>query len=217
MVSEHIKIYEPQSEQIAHVILIDNYDSFTYNLVQAFCILGARVSVGLNDQINLEQILSPKYSHIVISPGPGHPQNPKDFGVSQRLLDTLPIKKPILGVCLGFQGLAAHFGAQVLRAPKVMHGKTSMLSHSQKGLFQGLPQPFSVMRYHSLCVDSKSLPDCLQATAFSNDDHLLMAFKHREHPIYGVQFHPESIGSPLGSKILANFLNVKPKAYLHQT
>ena len=215
--SKQIKIYESQKEQIANIILIDNYDSFTYNLVQAFCILGARVSVGLNDQINLEQILLPKYSHIVISPGPGHPQKPKDFGVSQRLLDALPIRTPILGVCLGFQGLAAHFGARVLRAPKVMHGKTSMITHSQQGLFQGLPQPFSVMRYHSLCVDSKSLPHCLQATAFSNDDRLLMAFEHREQPIYGVQFHPESIGSPLGVKILANFLNVKPESYLRST
>lgn len=212
-----MKIYEAQGEHIADVVLIDNYDSFTYNLVQAFCTLGARVSVGLNDQISLEQILSSEYSHIVISPGPGHPQKPQDFGINQHLLNSLPIRTPILGVCLGFQGIAAHFGAQVIRAPKVMHGKTSMLNHRQQGLFKDLPQPLSVMRYHSLCVDFKSLPNCLQATAVSEDDHLLMAFKHRDLPIYGVQFHPESIGSPLGPKVLANFLKVKPCLDPNQT
>lgn len=210
MLDKSIKIYEPQGKQIANVVLIDNYDSFTYNLVQAFCMLGARVSVGLNDQISLDEILAPQYSHIVISPGPGHPNKSKDFGIGHQLLMALPVRKPILGVCLGFQGLAAHFGAQVRRAPKVMHGKTSMITHHQQGLFQELPNPLSVMRYHSLCVDAKSLPACLEAAAFSDDDQVLMAFKHREWPIYGVQFHPESVGSPLGPKVLANFLRVKP-------
>ncbi len=206
MLNPNIKVYEPLQEQNAHVILIDNYDSFTYNLVQAFCMLGARVSVALNDQLTLQEILSPKYTHIVISPGPGHPQKAKDFGVCQNLLNALPINKPILGVCLGFQGIAAHFGAQVIRAPKVMHGKTSLITHEQSGLFLDVPQPLSVMRYHSLCVDAQSLPQCLKPTAYSDDDHLLMAFEHTEWPIYGVQFHPESVGSPLGPMILANFL-----------
>ena len=191
-------------------MLIDNYDSFTYNLVQCFCKLGARVTVALNDQVELSTLLDSRYTHLVISPGPGHPEEERDFGVCAALLDTLPLSIPLLGVCLGFQGIAAHFGAQVTRAPSVMHGKTSLITHDQKGLYQGLPNPLEVMRYHSLCVVPDSLPTQLISTASCKEDGVLMGFRHETHPIFGVQFHPESIGTPQGPALLNRFLAQRP-------
>lgn len=206
---ESLRTYEAVGEHHRQVILIDNYDSFTYNLVQALCLLGARVTVALNDQVYLETLLDPQYSHIVISPGPGHPNKPEDFGVCNELLSALPVEKPLLGVCLGFQGIAAHFGAEITRAPRPMHGKVSLIDHKESGLFAELANPMSVMRYHSLCVDSKTLPSTLIPTAYSQTDGILMGFRHKELPIYGVQFHPESIGSPQGPLLLRNFLMIR--------
>ena len=203
---ESLRTYEAVGECHRQVMLIDNYDSFTYNLVQALCLLGARVTVALNDQVNLETLLDPQYSHLMISPGPGHPHKAEDFGICHELLHALPLEKPLLGVCLGFQGIAAHFGAEITRAPQPMHGKVSLIDHEASGLFSNLPNPMSVMRYHSLCVDSKTVPSALIPTAYSQTDGVLMGFRHRELPIYGVQFHPESIGSPEGSLLLSNFL-----------
>lgn len=204
-----IRVFESVGPRRAEVMLIDNYDSFTYNLVQCFCRLGARVSVALNDQVDLLTLLDPRYTHIVISPGPGHPQNPRDFGVCTALLNALPLSVPLLGVCLGFQGIAAHFGAEIIRAPRVMHGKTSLITHCQTGLFSGLSTPLEVMRYHSLCVAPGSLPEQLIPTAHSESDDVLMAFKHRILPIFGVQFHPESVGTPKGPELLQRFLELR--------
>ena len=199
--------YEQVGSLRAEVMLIDNYDSFTYNLVQQFCKLGSRVTVAQNDQVDLSTILAPQYTHIVISPGPGHPSKKRDFGVCTALLDAIPLSVPLLGVCLGFQGIAAHFGAEVTRAPQVMHGKTSLITHYESGLFEGLPNPLEVMRYHSLCVTPQSLPHMLIPTARCEADGVLMGFRHRNYEIFGVQFHPESIGTPNGPKLLDRFLS----------
>lgn len=204
-----LRVYQPVGSAIAEVMLIDNYDSFTYNLAQGLCRRGARVTVVLNDQVHLSELLKPHYTHIIISPGPGHPLQERDFGVCTELLRALPLSVPLLGVCLGFQGIAAHFGATVTRAPRVMHGKTSSITHDGQGLFRDLPSPMSVMRYHSLCVPPHSLPEVLIPTAYSSSDGVLMAFRHQSLSIFGVQFHPESIGTPLGEELLNRFLEMR--------
>lgn len=190
----------------ARVLLIDNYDSFTHNLYQYLGALGAEVEVVRNDELDLDAIVARAPTHIVISPGPGHPARAGDFGVCAQVIAQLE-HLPILGVCLGHQGIALNEGGQVVRAPSVMHGKTDCVQHDGEGLFSGLPQPLEVMRYHSWIVDASSLPASLKVTA-RNADGLIMAMQHRHRPLYGVQFHPESIGTPRGQSLLKNFLNV---------
>lgn len=190
------------------VLLIDNYDSFTHNLYQALCVVGppgTLVRVVRNDAIDLAGVLAWAPTHLVLSPGPGRPEVPADFGICAAIIDTLAPTRRILGVCLGHQGLVWRLGGAVVRAPRVMHGKTDVLTHSGKGLFAGLPQPLSVMRYHSLVVDETRLPAALAVTA-RNAEGLVMAVAHRQWPVFGVQFHPESIGTPEGPALLANFL-----------
>lgn len=187
-----------------HILLIDNYDSFTYNLYQYFGALGAEVEVVRNDSLDIGSILGGGHSHIVISPGPGVPSNPRDFGVCGAVIDQVR-DRPVLGVCLGHQGIAERLGGHVIRAPKVMHGKVDTVEHDQRGLFTGLPHPLPVMRYHSWVVEDSSLPTDLEVTA-RNGEGLIMALRHRSRPLVGVQFHPESIGTPNGPNLLANFL-----------
>jgi anthranilate synthase/aminodeoxychorismate synthase-like glutamine amidotransferase len=186
------------------LLLIDNYDSFTYNLAQIFGNLGVEVLVRRNDQIapaDLEQL---KPERICISPGPGRPH---DAGISCELIRQFGTRIPILGVCLGHQCIGEVFGAEIIRAPKLMHGKTSAITHNGKGVFQNMAQPFEATRYHSLVVRRESLPNSLTVVAES-DDGEIMGLTHRSLPIYGVQFHPESILTRDGDKLLANFLKV---------
>ncbi|MEW5869561.1 MAG: aminodeoxychorismate/anthranilate synthase component II [Chloroflexota bacterium] len=190
------------------IVIIDNYDSFTYNLAQYFGELGAEVLVLRNDATSLEEIRALHPSHIVISPGPG---DPHQAGISNEVIRELGPEIPILGVCLGHQCIGQTFGGQVVRAPRLMHGKVSPIYHSGEGLFQGVASPFEATRYHSLIVETP-LPDDLQFTAFTREGEL-MGMRHRKYPIYGVQFHPESILTTAGKQILRNFLAVK--AYTH--
>jgi anthranilate synthase component 2 len=193
------------------VLLIDNYDSFTHNLYQ---MLGEAMGVAeeaagslevhRNDALSVAEIAEREPTHIVLSPGPGHPANPRDFGVCGDVVDELA-DVPILGVCLGHQGIVHRLGGSVVRAPRIVHGKTSALSHTGEGLFEGLPQDLQVMRYHSFIADRASLPPCLEVTA-ETADGLVMAVAHRDRPLVGVQFHPESIGTPRGASMLAGFL-----------
>ena len=184
------------------VIILDNYDSFTYNLAQAFGGLGADVRVVRSDAIGADDLLARPPEALVVSPGPGTPDR---AGNSMAIIRALSGTIPILGVCLGHQAIGAVFGGRVVRAPAVVHGKTSNVSHDGSALFAGIPSPFVATRYHSLVVDEASLPPCLMVTARS-DDGLLMAFKHETHPTFGVQFHPESVMTKQGPKLLANFL-----------
>ena len=186
------------------LLVIDNYDSFTYNLVQYFGELGAEVTVKRNDEISLSGIRSLRPERICISPGPGRPE---DSGICPEVVRELGEATPILGVCLGHQCIAQVFGGDVVRAEKLMHGKTSMIRHSNRGLFQGLPQPLEATRYHSLVVKLESFPETLEITATA-DDGEIMGLQHREFPIHGVQFHPESILTPEGKDLLANFLRI---------
>lgn len=186
------------------LLVIDNYDSFTYNLVQYFGELGAEVTVKRNDEISLSGIRSLRPERICISPGPGRPE---DAGICPEVVRELGEATPILGVCLGHQCIAQVFGGDVVRAEKLMHGKTSMIRHSNRGLFQGLPQPLEATRYHSLVVKLESFPETLEITATA-DDGEIMGLQHREFPIHGVQFHPESILTPEGKDLLANFLRI---------
>lgn len=183
------------------LIVIDNYDSFTYNLVQYLGELGAEMAVYRNDQITLDQIQGLNPSHIVISPGPG---NPDDGGISNAVLLEFGATIPTLGVCLGHQCMGHVYGGRVSRAPRLMHGKTSAIYHKGKGLFYGVPSPFKATRYHSLIVE-EPLPDCLEVTAFTRDGEV-MGLRHKEFPVVGVQFHPESILTEHGKRILQNFL-----------
>jgi anthranilate synthase/aminodeoxychorismate synthase-like glutamine amidotransferase len=187
------------------ILVIDNYDSFTYNLVQYFGELGAELCVVRNDQITVEAIRDMQPSHIVISPGPG---NPDDGGVSLRAIHELGATIPTFGVCLGHQCIGQIYGGIVKRAPRLMHGKTSLIHHNGEGLFTGLPNPFEATRYHSLIVDPTSLPDCLDVTARTAEDEI-MGLRHKTYPVYGVQFHPESILTTGGKMILQNFLTMK--------
>jgi anthranilate synthase/aminodeoxychorismate synthase-like glutamine amidotransferase len=191
------------------LLLIDNYDSFTHNLAQQLGALGAEVEVRRNDAIDAHEVFEGTHTHIVISPGPGHPLNARDFGACAALLSDLPRltrRARLLGVCLGHQGIAAYLGAEVRRAPRVMHGKESLVRHDGAGLFEGLPSPLTVMRYHSLCVAAETLPASLRACAWSEGDEVLMAFEHRALPVFGVQFHPESVGTPLGARLMERFV-----------
>ena len=188
------------------VLLIDNYDSFTHNLYQLIGGLGAEVRVVRNDAMTVEEISELAPSHIVVSPGPGHPGNERDFGVCGPVLDRLSPSIPTLGVCLGHQGLAHRLGGDVVRAPEIVHGKTSVIRHDGSGLFSGLPSEIEVMRYHSLTVDSASVPDCLVQNAATVDGGVIMGLRHIEWPLHGLQFHPESIGTPDGAALLRNFL-----------
>ena len=188
------------------ILLIDNYDSFTYNLVQAFAKQGANVMVYRNDAIDAETALSLEPTHLVISPGPGRPE---DAGVSLQLIDVFAGIVPLLGVCLGHQCLVSHFGGDIIRAERLMHGKTSMVKHDGKSIYEGLSQPFEAGRYHSLCAESDSLPDELTVTAETARGEI-MGVRHRTLPLYGVQFHPESVLTPEGDRLLANFMRMTP-------
>jgi anthranilate synthase/aminodeoxychorismate synthase-like glutamine amidotransferase len=187
------------------ILVIDNYDSFTYNLVQVMGEMGAEIEVARNDQITLDEIRAMQPDHIVISPGPG---DPDDSGVSLDVLRDLGETTPILGVCLGHQCIGQVYGGVVSRAPRLMHGKTSMIYHKGDVLFAGVPNPFEATRYHSLIVEEGTLPSCLQVTAFT-DEGEIMGLRHKELPVYGVQFHPESILTPCGPRILKNFLEFR--------
>ena len=184
------------------LLMIDNYDSFTYNLVQYFGELGEDVRTFRNDEITLEQIATLKPDRICISPGPC---SPNEAGVSVPLLKEFAGKLPILGVCLGHQSIGAAFGGRVIRAKQVMHGKTSIIHHTGVGVFKDLPSPYTVIRYHSLAIERESLPDCLEVTAWT-DDGEIMGVRHKDFAIEGVQFHPESILSEHGHALLKNFL-----------
>ena len=184
------------------LLMIDNYDSFTYNIVQYFGELGEDVRTVRNDEITLNDINVLKPDRICISPGP---KSPADAGVSVDVLKQFAGKLPILGVCLGHQAIGAAFGGKVVRAKQVMHGKTSLIAHTGEGVFKGLPSPFTVIRYHSLAIERASLPDCLEVTAWT-DDGEIMGVRHKEFDIEGVQFHPESILSEHGHALFKNFL-----------
>jgi anthranilate synthase/aminodeoxychorismate synthase-like glutamine amidotransferase len=185
------------------ILLIDNYDSFTYNLAQYFGELGAPPLVRRNDEITLDEIDALHPTHIVISPGPGRPE---DAGVSVEVVRRFGPQTPVLGVCLGHQGIGIAFGAEVIRAPQLMHGKVSSVQHDGRGVFRGVPQPFVAGRYHSLIVGDP-LPDALEASA-RTDDGTLMGVRHKEFPIHGVQFHPESVLTGEGMQLLKNFLEL---------
>lgn len=190
------------------IFMIDNYDSFTYNLFQYFRMLGAEVEVVRNDAVAVEQIAALKPAALVISPGPCRPE---DAGVSIPAIKAFSGKLPILGICLGHQAIAAAFGGDVVHAKKLMHGKVSSITSDGNGIYKGISSPFKAMRYHSLAVAQSTLPECLQATAFSEDGEI-MGIRHREHVIEGVQFHPESIMTPVGKRLLKNFLELAEKA-----
>lgn len=188
------------------ILVIDNYDSFTYNLVQQLGELGAEIEVVRNDQLALGDIRRMNPSHIVISPGPG---DPDDGGISLDTIREFGPTIPMLGVCLGHQCIGQAFGGVVKRAPRLMHGKTSMITHDGSDLFAGLSNPFVATRYHSLVVEQSTLPDCLTVTARTEDGEI-MAVKHNAYPVFGVQFHPESILTVEGPKLLKNFLEYVP-------
>jgi anthranilate synthase/aminodeoxychorismate synthase-like glutamine amidotransferase len=194
------------AESFDHVrmLLIDNYDSFTYNLVQAFAAMGADVRVYRNDEITVEEAIALDPSHLVISPGPGRPE---DAGVSLDMIGAFAGKIPVLGVCLGHQSLVQHFGGNIVRAERLMHGKTSMVKHDGKTLFEGISQPFEVGRYHSLCAEHESLPDELELTAETERGEI-MGVRHKTLPLEGVQFHPESVLTPEGDHLMANFMRM---------
>lgn len=189
-----------------HVLLIDNYDSFTYNLVQALLTLGAEVTVRRNDAIGAAEALQLQPSHLVISPGPGRPEH---AGASLTMLETFLPRIPVLGVCLGHQALAIVLGGVVDRAPRLMHGKASPVYHDGRSLYLGLPNPFSAGRYHSLMVQEQGLPDSLSITAYTSEGEI-MGVRHKTLPAEGVQFHPESVLTPEGNRLLANFLELDP-------
>ncbi|MDD5044874.1 MAG: aminodeoxychorismate/anthranilate synthase component II [Candidatus Omnitrophica bacterium] len=186
------------------ILVIDNYDSFTYNLVQYLGELGEGLKVVRNDKITLEGIRRLRPERIVISPGPGRPE---DAGISCAVIKNFAGKIPILGVCLGHQCIGYVYGGKIVRAKKLMHGKTSLIYHNKKDIFKGVPSPFVATRYHSLLVERKSLPECLEITAWTKEKEI-MGFRHQDHPLWGVQFHPESILTKQGKKILKNFIEL---------
>ena len=187
------------------ILVIDNYDSFTYNLVQYLAELGGSLEVYRNNKINIKEIRKHKPKHIVISPGPGRP---KDAGISNRVIKEFSGKIPILGVCLGHQCIGKVFGGKIVRAKKLMHGKTSSINHNKKTIFKGIKNPFMATRYHSLIVEKKSLPRCFDIIAWTKDKEI-MGIKHKTLPVWGVQFHPESILTAEGKKILKNFIHLR--------
>jgi anthranilate synthase/aminodeoxychorismate synthase-like glutamine amidotransferase len=186
------------------ILMIDNYDSFTYNLVQYLGILGADVEVRRNDQVGLEEIEAMAPDRIVISPGPGVPQS---AGIIVPIIQHFYQRVPILGVCLGHQAVAVSFGGRVIRAARLMHGKVSEIYHDGRGVFRGVPDPFTATRYHSLAVDGKSLPASLEISANAEDGEI-MGLRHRDYAVHGIQFHPESILTEEGMHILENFLRL---------
>lgn len=186
------------------IFILDNYDSFTFNLVQYLGELGAEVEVSRNDKVTPAEVIDKAPDGIVVSPGPC---TPNEAGISMELIRQAAGVTPVLGVCLGHQSLGQVFGGRVIRAPEIMHGKVSEIRHSNTGLFEGLENPFVATRYHSLIVERDTLPECLEITAWTSDG-LIMGLQHREHPIHGVQFHPESILTGVGKGILARFLEM---------
>ncbi len=186
------------------ILMIDNYDSFTYNLVQYIEEIGTPVTVVRNDVMGLEEIEALKPSAIVISPGPG---GPKDAGISMAVIERFSGKLPVLGVCLGHQSIAETFGGKIIGAQRLMHGKTSTVTADGQGIFAGVKKPFQAMRYHSLAVERESLPDCLKITAESEDGEI-MGLRHKSHPTEGIQFHPESIMTTIGKRLLRNFVKM---------
>jgi len=194
------------ADTFAHVrmLLIDNYDSFTYNLVQAFTAHGADVTVYRNDAITVDEARALEPTHLVISPGPGRPE---DAGVSLAMIAAFAEDIPILGVCLGHQSLVHHFGGAIVRAERLMHGKTSMATHDGRTIYEGLSQPFEVGRYHSLCAQTETLPEVLELTAQTERGEV-MGVRHRALPLEGVQFHPESVLTPEGDRLMVNFMRM---------
>ncbi len=192
-------------------LIIDNYDSFVYNLAQILGELGVESDVIRNDKITIEQIKEKNYDAIIISPGPGTPEERKYFGICNDVITKLGAKTPILGVCLGHQGIIQCFGGKVVNAEKVRHGKTSPIKHFKDSIFDGVKNPFRATRYHSLVGDKTIIPDTLKITAMAEDDGEVMAVSHKKFLIEGVQFHPESIMTPEGKKILSNFIKMVKK------
>jgi anthranilate synthase/aminodeoxychorismate synthase-like glutamine amidotransferase len=195
---------DQQAFKQVRMLLIDNYDSFTYNLVQAFAAHGADVMVYRNDAINVEEGIALAPTHLVISPGPGRPE---DAGVSLDMIGAFAGSVPILGVCLGHQSIVQQHGGEIVRAERLMHGKTSMVSHDGQSIFEGLSNPFEAGRYHSLCAEEDSLPEALEITAQANRGEI-MSVRHRSLPIEGVQFHPESVLTPEGDQLMVNFMRM---------
>jgi anthranilate synthase component II len=189
------------------LLMIDNYDSFTYNLVQYLGELGEEVVVRRNDEIGLEEVEAMKPDHIVVSPGPC---TPNDAGISVPLIERFAGKIPVLGVCLGHQSIGQAFGGRIVHAKELMHGKTSAIKHTGDGVFRALPSPLQATRYHSLVIERETLPDCLEVTAWS-DDGEIMGVRHKTFPVEGVQFHPESILTEHGHELLRNFLQGTPR------
>ena len=192
-----------------NTLIIDNYDSFTYNLYQYIGELGGNPAVFRNDQISLQQAIDFKPSHIVISPGPGDPRDEAYFGICKQIILNMGQATPLLGVCLGHQGIGFAFGGTIIQAPTIMHGKTSEIVHDNSGVFVDLDDPLIGMRYHSLVVSNEGFPDDLEITATTDDKQIIMGLKHKSYPIHGVQFHPESVGTVVGKQVLSNFLNIK--------
>lgn len=184
------------------ILMIDNYDSFTYNLVQYFGELGENVKVFRNDKITLRVIEKLKPKKIIISPGPGRPE---DAGITCSVIKEFSGKLPILGVCLGHQAIGYVYGAKIIIAKRLMHGKTSLVYHNAKTIFKNIPNPFEATRYHSLLIEKQTLPDCLELIAWTKQNEI-MGIKHKKHPLWGVQFHPESILTKYGKEVLSNFL-----------
>ncbi len=189
-----------------NVLIIDNYDSFVYNLAQYVGSLGVEPVVRRNDEVTLQEIRRLSPGRIIISPGPGNPADRKYFGVCRDVLEQISVDVSTLGVCLGNQGIGYTFGAKISRATKVMHGKTSRIVHDGVGIFEGVANPFQATRYHSLVIERQTVPDCLKITAVSQEDAEVMGVRHTRYPIEGVQFHPESIMTPEGMKIVRNFV-----------
>ena len=196
-----------------NLLLIDNFDSFVYNIYQYLSELGHSVVVVRNNAITFEQIRTANagcgYEAIILSPGPGDPTNERDFGICGNVI--LKVNRPILGVCLGHQGIISSFGGKIIRAQKPMHGKTSEVQHDGNGIFEGMKNPLRVMRYHSLIGEESSLPDCIEIIAKSEDDNAIMAVRHKSLPIFGVQFHPEVNNTEHGEEILRNFVGAVTK------
>lgn len=190
------------------ILLIDHFDSFTYNIYQAVAEMGQDVEVVRYGVLSVEEILGKQPEAIILSPGPGHPQAVPE---SIRLVQEAYQEIPILGICLGHQLIGTAFGGSVVHAPVIRHGKVSEISHGNKGLFSEMAEPFPAMRYHSLVLEAETLPACLEVQAVSKDDGMIMAVKHREHPVYGIQFHPESIGTPEGAKLIERFFETAKK------
>jgi len=187
-------------------LIIDNYDSFVYNLVQYVGELGGNPIVFRNDQLTITEALKTQPDRIIISPGPGNPEDPRYFGINQTILQTMSHTTPTLGVCLGCQGIVHTFGGHIIRAQYLMHGKTSQIEHDEKTLFHGITNPLRATRYHSLVAERDTIPPCLEISAQSLDDHEIMGIRHVSYPIEGIQFHPESILTNDGRQIIQNFL-----------